>query len=203
MKTQLTMRTTRSYVRWGHASRRAGRVSGRPVTAAWRTAPAMASLGAGMPNGLRRPSSGGTRTMRHDGEIGEDRDQDQGQDRLDRHGSSPQARGCNDPAAVMVAGQPASRRDVRGSSALPDRTRPCPGQWLARAPLVGLLDHPQVDERLGVADAVDGPQTLRQEAGAGPRCPRRRSRSGCRRRPAVIDDVVDLGELGQAARRRP
>src|ERR1700690_1549791 len=37
----------------------------------------------------------------------------------------------------------------------------------AGAPLVGLLDHPEVDEGLGVAHAVDRPQLLGQEVEEG------------------------------------
>ena len=61
-------------------------------------------------------------------------------------------------------------RHARGAGSVRRSTRS------ARPVLVGLLDEPQVHERLGVADAVDGAEAVREEASAAPRCPRRRSR---------------------------
>ena len=89
-------------------------------------------------------------------------------------------------AAVAQRGRPATRlRSTSRSS-------------LAGAPLVGLLHHPQVDERFGVPNAVDGPQTLRQE----PEQALVVLADGLDEdvvRPGRDDDVVDLGELRDPA----
>src|SRR6478736_547708 len=74
-------------------------------------------------------------------------------------------------------------------------TRPCS----ARAPLIRLLDHSKVHERLGLANAIDGTQFLRQE-------PQQRLvvlADGLDQevvRAGGDDDVVDLGHVGYLLR---
>ena len=51
-----------------------------------------------------------------------------------------------------------------GAFGVRPRTGRAASRRLARAPLVRLLDHPEVDERLRLAHPVDRPQALGEEA---------------------------------------
>src|SRR5215207_147722 len=83
-------------------------------------------------------------------------------------GSTPPARGAivavrladpvwTDPSCHVLRGAGAPL----GSGPLGSGTA---GECLAGPPLVGLLDHPQIHEGLGLAHALDGAQLLGQEA---------------------------------------
>ena len=99
--------------------------------------------------------------------LASDRDGDQEQDRCDGKlalaGSARRAR-CVRIGDILAVRRGLVRRTSLGRGAVrapldgADRSRRS-----ARAVLVGLLDQPQVDERLRLAHAVDGPESVGQE----------------------------------------
>src|SRR5215210_3874767 len=170
MKTQLTIRTTRSYAQTG-TSASADDASAPTSAASSSDRRSDSSSSRSILIGLVRPTRGGTRTAAMTM-------------RFATTATMSRIR-TGSPNLWYVLRAPGRRRGPASLAILVGRPRPTPfgaiapgvsgaprhredgragvSEGSASAPLVGLLDHPQVHEGLRLADAVDGAQLLGQE----------------------------------------